>query len=210
MRFRNPQTGYVEDFGDVAWLWVLGLGPFYFAYKRMWVYAGIAAACALVTGPVAWVFVFPFLANWLIRSYYTKQGWTEITDGMVINSTAGERNIDVKLLTTPPEGDYRVLSEVAVKLVRRSPLQRKFTVADVNYRLQEKALALGANAVANVVYTEDDGSKLLASHAGYIEAKGLAIIDESDTVACPFCAEKIKRVAKKCKHCGSEIPATPA
>ena len=101
------------------------------------------------------------------------------------------------------------LSEVAVKLVRRSPLHRKFTVEDVNYRLQKKALGLGASTVANVVYTEDDGSKLLASHAGSIEAKGLAIIDASDRVACPFCAEKIKRVARKCKHCGSELPQVP-
>lgn len=30
---------------------------------------------------------------------------------------------------------------------------------------------------------------------------------DSDEVQCPFCAEAIKRAAKKCKHCGSDLTA---
>ena len=40
-----------------------------------------------------------------------------------------------------------------------------------------------------------------------LKAVGTAVIVESDEVNCPFCAETIKRAAKKCKHCGSDLAA---
>lgn len=86
-------------------------------------------------------------------------------------------------------------------------MERKYTREDVDQRLREKAMALGGNAVINVRYDQKDHTM---TTAGYIEGRGLAIIDESDTTTCPYCAETIKREATRCKHCGSDIPKVAA
>jgi len=35
MRFRNPASGQIEEFGEATWLWMLLLGPIYLAYKQI-------------------------------------------------------------------------------------------------------------------------------------------------------------------------------
>lgn len=109
----------------------------------------------------------------------------------------------MRILSTARDGDYRVLGEIMVKLTRWTPLERKYGREDVDQRLREKALALGANAIVNVRYEQKDESW---TNAGSIEGRGLAVVSESDTTTCPFCAERIKRAAMRCKHCGSDIP----
>jgi tRNA(Ile2) C34 agmatinyltransferase TiaS len=47
----------------------------------------------------------------------------------------------------------------------------------------------------------------LTSHE-VLKATGLAVVAESDESLCPFCAEAIKKAAKKCKHCGADLTAT--
>ena len=41
MRFQNPANGHIEEFGEATWLWVLVGGPFYLAYKQIWLHAVI-------------------------------------------------------------------------------------------------------------------------------------------------------------------------
>ena len=151
---------------------------------------------------------YPLGIKWILRTHYAKLGWTEIKEGeAVVSNPSGARSMDVRILTEPPQGHYRPLSEVAVKLTRWSPVERKYTREDVDQRLREKAMALGGNAVINVRYDQKDHTM---ATAGYIEGRGLAIIDESDTAICPYCAETIKREATRCKHCGSDIPKVAA
>ncbi|RYH46023.1 MAG: hypothetical protein EON54_16600 [Alcaligenaceae bacterium] len=203
MRFQNPANGHIEEFGEATWLWVLVGGPIYFAYKQMWLQAALSAVLAPITGFMSWVLLYPLAIKWILRTQYAKLGWKEIKEGAVsVSSPTGARSIDVQILTEPPQGNYRPLSEVTVKLTRWSPLERKYTREDVEQRLREKAMALGGNAVINVRYEQRDHTM---ATAGYIEGRGLAIIDESDTAPCPLCAEPIKREAVRCKHCGSDI-----
>ncbi len=204
MRFQNPTNGHIEEFGEATWLWVLVGGPFYLAYKQIWLHAVIAAVLSLFTAGLSWLLLYPLIIKWVIRSHYAKLGWKEITEGKaVVRSSSGAPSTDVRILSTPPDGDYRVLGEIMVKLTRWTPLERKYGREDVDQRLREKASALGANAIVNVRYEQKDESW---TNAGSIEATGLAVVSESDTTTCPFCAERIKRAATRCKHCGSDIP----
>ena len=98
---------------------------------------------------------------------------------------------------------YKVLGQITAKVRKGSLLSKSPTIEDVNFKLQEEASKLGANAVINVKY--DRGMSLVSYEV--LKAVGTAVIAESDEIACPFCAETIKRAARKCKHCGSDIPA---
>src|SRR5450830_1301896 len=177
MRFQNPANGHIEEFGGATWVWVLFYGPFYFAYKQMWLQAAIAAVLAVVTGLMSWVLFYPICIKWILRTHFAKAGWKEIAEGeAVVSNASGAKSNDVRILTDSPAGGYQSLSEVSVKLVRWTPVERKYTREDVNQRLREKAMALGGNAVINVRYEQKDQTM---ATAGYIEGRGLVIIDNS-------------------------------
>lgn len=208
MRFQNSANGHIEEFGEATWLWVLVGGPFYFAYKQMWLHVVLSAVLALFTGFLSWVLFYPLAIKWILRTHYAKLGWVEIKEGeAVVSNPSGARSMDVRILPTPPAGNYRTMLEVAVKLTRWSPLERKYTREDVDQRLREKAMALGGNAIMNVRYDQKEHTM---ATAGYIEGRAMVIIDESDQAVCPFCAETIKPQATRCKHCGSDIPKAAA
>ena len=208
MRFQNPANGHIEEFGEATWLWVLVGGPFYFAYKQMWLHVVLSAVLAPFTGFLSWVVFYPLAIKWILRTHYAKQGWVEIKEGAAqVSNPSGAHSMDVRVLTTPPTGNYRTLSEVSVKLTRWTPMERKYTREDVDQRLREKAMALGGNAIMNVRYDQKEHTM---ATAGYIEGRAMVIVDESDQAVCPFCAETIKPQATRCKHCGADIPKAVA
>jgi len=72
MKFQN-QYGYEEE-TDLAWLWVLLFGCFYFAYKGVWAHFVIGFFVACITCGVSWIF-YPIFANQIMENFYMKNGW---------------------------------------------------------------------------------------------------------------------------------------
>ena len=68
MRFQNPANGHIEEFGEATWLWVLVGGPFYLAYKQIWLHAVIAAVLSLLSAGLSWLLLYPLIIKWVIRS----------------------------------------------------------------------------------------------------------------------------------------------
>jgi hypothetical protein len=101
------------------------------------------------------------------------------------------------------EGEFKYLGAVNAKVSKGSLLSKSPTIEDVNFKLQEEALKLGANAAIDVEYSR--GMSMLSYEV--LKAIGTAVLVESDQVACPLCAETIKRAAKRCKHCGADVVA---
>lgn len=94
---------------------------------------------------------------------------------------------------------YKIIGKVSAR-ADSSLFSKTATMDDVNARLREEAVKLGANAIINAKYRRSS----LTSWRG-VKANGIAIITGSDEKKCPFCAEMIKIEAIKCKHCGSML-----
>jgi uncharacterized protein YbjQ (UPF0145 family) len=101
---------------------------------------------------------------------------------------------------------HKICGEITAKVSKGAVFSKSPTIEDVNFKLQEEASKLGANAVINVKYSR--GMSLMSYEV--LKAVGTAVIVESDEVQCPFCAETIKRAALKCKHCGSDLTSKPS
>lgn len=96
---------------------------------------------------------------------------------------------------------HKIIGQIDAKVSKGSVFSKSPTIEDVNFKLQEEASKLGANAVINVTYSR--GMSLMSYEV--LKAVGTAVIAESDEMSCPLCAETIKRAAKKCKHCGADV-----
>jgi hypothetical protein len=111
--------------------------------------------------------------------------------------------VDIAIPTGGIDQPYKTVSEITAKVSKGSLLSKSPTIADVNFKLQEQASQVYANAVIDVTYSR--GMSLMSYEV--LKETGTAVIVESDEIDCPFCAEKIKHAAKKCKHCASHLSA---
>ena len=66
---------------------------------------------------------------------------------------------------------YRTVSEISAKVDAATLFPKTPTLEDINFKLQEKALQLGANAVIKVEYNR-----------GMSQASGVGVVLESDEV----------------------------
>jgi hypothetical protein len=108
---------------------------------------------------------------------------------------------DVEIHAGGIDRPYQVIAKIEAKVSAASVFATAPSLEDVNLELQKKAAEMYANAVIDVEY--DRGMSLVSYRV--LKASGTAVIAESDEVDCPFCAERIKRAAKKCKHCSSTL-----
>jgi hypothetical protein len=110
-------------------------------------------------------------------------------------------SINIELIVGTPSQPYKSLGLVEGKVQAATNFSKTPTIEDANFKLQEAAARLGANAIINVTY--ERGISLTSWRA--LTAKGEAVILESDDYACPICAETIKRAAVKCRFCGADL-----
>jgi hypothetical protein len=99
---------------------------------------------------------------------------------------------------------YKALGQISAKVQAATAFSKTPTLEDINLKLQEQAVQMGANAVIRVQY--DRGMSLMSFKV--LRASGMAVVLESDEVKCRYCAELVKREAVKCKHCGSDLTHT--
>jgi len=109
-------------------------------------------------------------------------------------ATKGGTMYGVELFTGEPERPYQVLGEVWAK-------QDDGNIEDCNAVLIEQATQMGADGIINLNYQR----KVSLFSFSQLNAKGTAVKFESQEVACPVCAEMIKRAAKKCRFCQADL-----
>ena len=102
--------------------------------------------------------------------------------------------------------DYESVRQLEAKCEAKTAFSKAPTIEDVNLKLQEMAAGIGADAVVNVTY--DSGVSMTSWRS--MKAKGLAVRKVSNEIACPVCAEQIKRAATKCRFCGTEFHSSAA
>ena len=100
---------------------------------------------------------------------------------------------------------YRTVGPITARSGAGTALSKAPTMEDVNFKLREVALKMGANAVINVEYKR--GVSAMSWKA--MTATGTAVILVSDERTCPLCAETVKKAAIRCKHCGADLEPEP-
>jgi hypothetical protein len=109
---------------------------------------------------------------------------------------------DVEVITNRDLGrPYKVLGPIKARVTAGAAWNKARTVEDVNSKLREVALGMGANAVVGTSYQR--GASATSWKA--LTATGTAVVAETVDRACPYCAEHIKREARVCRFCGRDI-----
>lgn len=88
---------------------------------------------------------------------------------------------------------FRRIRELEARCEAVRPMSPAPTVKDANARLRQMAAAVGANAAVEVSY--DFGASLTSRRT--LRARGTAGTKASDEIACPSCAEPIKRAGQQ-------------
>lgn len=112
-------------------------------------------------------------------------------------------NIGFEIVAGETSRPHRVIGPVKARVGAATVFSKTPTLEDVNWKLQETARRMGANAMINVTY--DRGVSATSWKA--LTARGIAVIFESEDIKCASCAETIKRDAKKCRFCGEDVLA---
>jgi hypothetical protein len=110
---------------------------------------------------------------------------------------------DIELHVGDVDFPYKPVRELRAKCEASNALMPAPTETEINAKLRGMAAKVGANAVINIRYNSGVSFTSWKSMTG----TGLAVIRESDTIDCPYCAETIRRAATKCRFCGEEITA---
>ena len=107
--------------------------------------------------------------------------------------------LEIEIVTGPTTRTFKSMGQVKARVGAATIYSKTPTIEDVNFKLQEVAANMGANGVINVTY--ERGISLLSWKA--LTAFGEAVLFESEDMACPICAETIKKAAVKCRFCGT-------
>ena len=78
---------------------------------------------------------------------------------------------EIEIHTGDVDQPYRTVGEISAKVEAATVFPKTPTLEDINFKLQEKASQLGANAVIKVAYNR-----------GTSQASGVAVVLESDEV----------------------------
>lgn len=105
------------------------------------------------------------------------------------------------ILTDEGSRPFRPLGTITARVGAATAFSKAPTLEDVNFKLQEAALKLGANGVIRVTYKRG----VTATSWKGLTASGEAVVFESDEKTCPICAETIKAAAVKCRSCGADL-----
>ena len=108
------------------------------------------------------------------------------------------RNESFEIVVGVTKRPHKVIGQVKARVGAVTIFSKAPTINEVNLKLQEVAIRLGANAVVNISYKRG----ISATSWKSLYAHGTAVVFESHEVTCISCAESIKREAKKCRFCG--------
>lgn len=113
---------------------------------------------------------------------------------------------DIEIHVGKPAFEYEPIRRLEAKCEATMAFAPAPTIEEMNDRLRSMAAKLGANAIIDVTY--NSGVSLTSWKS--MKGTGLAVRKLSDEIACPVCAEMIKRAAVKCRYCGADIEPVSA
>ncbi|MGC8816213.1 MAG: zinc-ribbon domain-containing protein [Candidatus Hadarchaeum sp.] len=117
----------------------------------------------------------------------------------------------IKIYPEAPALPFDVIGPVQARVHAATALSPEPTLDEVNQKLREKALKMGANAVINVEYKRQ---KLTLTAWKVLTAKGQAVIIKEGEkkpeaalilAICPECHERIPLDSKFCPECGTRL-----
>jgi hypothetical protein len=108
---------------------------------------------------------------------------------------------DIEIHAGGVDRPAKSLGPIKARSTAATALSKAPTMEDVNFKLREVAMKMGANAIINVQYKR--GISAMSWKA--MTATGEAIWIESDERPCPQCAEIVKVAALKCRFCGADF-----